>query len=163
MNESFSDLGIVGNFETNEDYMPFVHSMQKGQKNTITGNLLVSTFGGGTANTEFEFLTGDTMAFLPFGCSPYQMYVKSEMPSLVGALEAQNYQTVAMHPYLSTSWNRPQVYQSFGFDEQCYEDSFPSDVERVRGRVSDSASYKKIIELYAVLPVRRHHAEPWRL
>ena len=148
MNESFSDLGIVGNFETNEDYMPFVHSMQKGQKNTITGNLLVSTFGGGTANTEFEFLSGDTMAFLPFGCSPYQMYVKSEMPSLVGALEAQNYQTVAMHPYLSTSWNRPQVYQSFGFDEQCYEDSFPSDVERVRGRVSDSASYKKIIELY---------------
>ena len=152
MNESFSDLGIVGNFETNEDYMPFVHSMQKGQKNTITGNLLVSTFGGGTANTEFEFLAGDTMAFLPFGCSPYQMYVKSEMPSLVGALEAQNYQTVAMHPYLSTSWNRPQVYQSFGFDEQCYEDSFPSDVERVRGRVSDSASYKKIIELYENKP-----------
>ena len=152
MNESFSDLGIVGDFETNEDYMPFVHSMQKGQKNTITGNLLVSTFGGGTANTEFEFLAGDTMAFLPFGCSPYQMYVKSEMPSLVGALEAQNYQTVAMHPYLSTSWNRPQVYQSFGFDEQCYEDSFPSDVERVRGRVSDSASYKKIIELYENKP-----------
>lgn len=152
MNESFSDLGIVGDFETNEDYMPFVHSMQKGQKNTITGNLLVSTFGGGTANTEFEFLAGDTMAFLPFGCSPYQMYVKSKMPSLVGALEAQNYQTVAMHPYLSTSWNRPQVYSSFGFDEQCYEDSFPSDVERVRGRVSDSASYKKIIELYENKP-----------
>lgn len=148
MNESFSDLGVVGDFETNEDYMPFVHSLQQGAKNTVTGNLLVSTFGGGTANTEFEFLTGDTMAFLPFGCSPYQMYVKSAMPSLVGGLEAQNYQTVAMHPYLSTSWNRPQVYSSFGFDEQCYEDSFPADAERVRGRISDSASYKKIIELY---------------
>ena len=152
MNESFSDLGVVGDFETNEDYMPFVHSLQQGAKNTVTGNLLVSTFGGGTANTEFEFLTGDTMAFLPFGCSPYQMYVKSAMPSLVGGLEAQNYQTVAMHPYLSTSWNRPQVYSSFGFDEQCYEDSFPADAERVRGRVSDSASYKKIIELYESKP-----------
>lgn len=152
MNESFSDLGIVGDFETNEDYMPFVHSLQQGAKNTVTDNLLVSTFGGGTANTEFEFLTGDTMAFLPFGCSPYQMYVKSAMPSLVGGLEAQNYQTVAMHPYLSTSWNRPQVYSSFGFDEQCYEDSFPADAERVRGRVSDSASYKKIIELYESKP-----------
>ena len=152
MNESFSDLGVVGDFETNEDYMPFVHSLQQGAKNTVTGNLLVSTFGGGTANTEFEFLTGDTMAFLPFGCSPYQMYVKSAMPSLVGGLEAQNYQTVAMHPYLSTSWNRPQVYSSFGFDEQCYEDSFPEDAERVRGRVSDSASYKKIIELYESKP-----------
>lgn len=152
MNESFSDLGVVGDFETNEDYMPFVHSLQKGAKNTVTGNLLVSTFGGGTANTEFEFLTGDTMAFLPFGCSPYQMYVKSAMPSLVGGLEAQNYRTVAMHPYLSTSWNRPQVYSSFGFDEQCYEDSFPADAERVRGRISDSASYKKIIELYESKP-----------
>ena len=152
MNESFADLGVVGDFETNEDYMPFVHSLQQGAKNTVTGNLLVSTFGGGTANTEFEFLTGDTMAFLPFGCSPYQMYVKSAMPSLVGGLEAQNYQTVAMHPYLSTSWNRPQVYSSFGFDEQCYEDSFPEDAERVRGRVSDSASYKKIIELYESKP-----------
>lgn len=152
MNESFADLGVVGDFETNEDYMPFVHSLQQGAKNTVTGNLLVSTFGGGTANTEFEFLTGDTMAFLPFGCSPYQMYVKSAMPSLVGGLEAQNYQTVAMHPYLSTSWNRPQVYSSFGFDEQCYEDSFPADAERVRGRVSDSASYKKIIELYESKP-----------
>ncbi len=141
MNESFSDLGIVGNFETNEDYMPFVHSMQKGQKNTITGNLLVSTFGGGTANTEFEFLAGDTMAFLPFGCSPYQMYVKSAMPSLVGALEAQNYQTVAMHPYLSTSWNRPQVYQSFGFDEQCYEDDFP---ERCRARPRPRERQRKL-------------------
>ena len=152
MNESFADLGVVGDFETNEDYMPFVHCLQQGAKNTVTGNLLVSTFGGGTANTEFEFLTGDTMAFLPFGCSPYQMYVKSAMPSLVGGLEAQNYQTVAMHPYLSTSWNRPQVYSSFGFDEQCYEDSFPADAERVRGRVSDSASYKKIIELYESKP-----------
>lgn len=66
MNESFADLKSIGDFETNEDYMPFIHSLAEAE-NTISGDLLVSTFGGGTATTEFEVLTGDTMAFLPFG------------------------------------------------------------------------------------------------
>ena len=54
MNESFSDLNVVGDLQTSEDYMPFIHSMTK---NTIKGQLLVSPFGGYTCNTEFEFLT----------------------------------------------------------------------------------------------------------
>ena len=58
MNESFSDLGSVGTLETNEDPMPYVHKLMQGQENTISGQLTVSTFGGGTANTELEFLTG---------------------------------------------------------------------------------------------------------
>ena len=64
MNESFSDLSVLGDFETNEDYMPFIHSLEQGEKNTVTGMLNVSVCGGNTANTEFEFLTGNTMAFL---------------------------------------------------------------------------------------------------
>ena len=71
MNESFADLHDVGEFETNEDYLSYLHTLE-GQENTITGDLLVSVFGGGTATTEFEVLTGDTMAFLPYGCSPYR-------------------------------------------------------------------------------------------
>ena len=152
MNESFSDLGIVGDSETNEDYMPFVHSMQKGQKNTITGNLLVSTFGGGTANTEFEFLAGDTMAFLPFIARRIRCTSRARCRALSALWRRRITGRSRCTVSLSTSWNRPQVYSSFGFDEQCYEDSFPSDVERVRGRVSDSASYKKIIELYENKP-----------
>ena len=69
MNESFSDLSVLGDFETNEDYMPFIHSLEQGEKNTVTGMLNVSVCGGNTANTEFEFLTGNTMAFLPQGAS----------------------------------------------------------------------------------------------
>ena len=56
MNESFSDLSVLGEFETNEDYMPFIHSLEQGEKNTVTGMLNVSVCGGNTANTEFEFL-----------------------------------------------------------------------------------------------------------
>ena len=69
MNESFSDLSVLGDFETNEDYMPFIHSLEQGEKNTVTGMLNVSVCGGNTANTEFEFLTGNTMAFLRRGAS----------------------------------------------------------------------------------------------
>ena len=65
MNESFSDLAVLGDFTTNEDYMPFIHSLQQGADNTVTGMLNVSVCGGNTANTEFEFLTGNTMAFPP--------------------------------------------------------------------------------------------------
>ncbi|MFQ8776522.1 MAG: hypothetical protein ACLR78_02305 [Roseburia sp.] len=63
MDEAFSDLAVLGDLQTNEDYMPFMHKMQQGQKNTITGYAQVSVCGGNTANSEFEFLTGDTMAF----------------------------------------------------------------------------------------------------
>ena len=147
MNESFADLRTVGNFETNEDYMPYFRSLQQ-QENVISGELLVSTFGGGMATTEFEVLTGDTMAFLPFGTSPYQMYVKGETPGLVSGLKQQGYQTVAMHPYRASSWNRQEVYARFGFDEQLYEDDFAADAGRLRGYISDRADYQKIIELY---------------
>ena len=64
MNESYSDLSILGDFKTSVPYMSFYQSLQK---NTIRGNLSVSVLGGGTCNSEFEFLTGLSMAFLPVG------------------------------------------------------------------------------------------------
>ena len=51
MDEAFSDLAVIGDLQTNEDYMPFMHQMQQGQKNTITGYAQVSVGGGNTANS----------------------------------------------------------------------------------------------------------------
>ena len=82
MDEAFSDLKVLGPLETNEDYMPFMHRMQQGEKNTVTGYVQTSVCGGNTADSEFEFLTGNTMAFLPNGSIPYQQYIKSRTPSL---------------------------------------------------------------------------------
>lgn len=148
MNEAFSDLSILGDFETNEDYMPFVHSLMKeGTENTISGNLNVSVLGGNTANTEFEFLTGNTMAFLPQGSVAYQQYVRGEMPTLVSQLRDYGYKTVAMHPYNSTGWNRNTVYPSFGFSESLFIKDW-TNPERIRKYVSDKACYDKIIEQY---------------
>ena len=99
MNESFSDLSVLGDFKTNEDYLPFLHSLQQGAENTVTGMLNVSVCGGNTADTEYEFLTGNTMAFLPQGSIPYQQYIKSRTPSLAGYLKSLGYATYAQHPY----------------------------------------------------------------
>lgn len=148
MNEAFSDLSVLGDFETNEDYMPFVHSlMETGTPNTISGNLNVSVLGGNTANTEFEFLTGNTMAFLPQGSVAYQQYVRGELPTLVSLLRDYGYKTVAMHPYNSTGWNRNTVYPTFGFSDSFFIRDWKNP-EKIRKYVSDKACYDKIIEQY---------------
>ncbi len=115
MNETLSDLSVVGDFETNQDYMPFLRSL-KGSENTVTGNLYMSVTGAGTCNSEFEFLTGNDMAFLPSGSTSYSLYVKDTMPSLVSTLEDQGYATEALHTYYGNGWNREDVYSYFGFD-----------------------------------------------
>ena len=146
MNEAFSDPAILGEFETNEDYMPFVHSlMTEGNDNTISGNLNVSVLGGNTANTEFEFLTGNTMAFLPQGSVAYQQYVHGELPTMASLLRDYGYKTIAMHPYNSTGWERNTVYPNFGFQESFFIRDFKNP-EKIRKYVSDLACYEKIVE-----------------
>ncbi len=152
MNEAFSDPAVLGAFETNVDYMPYIHSILNGHiKNTVSGYLNVSVLGGNTANTEFEFLTGNTMAFLPQGSVPYQQYLKRETPSLASHLKTLGYETVAMHPYNSTGWDRNKVYPLLGFDEMYFIRDYKNP-KKIRKYVSDRACYDKIIELYESKP-----------
>ena len=147
MDEAFSDLSVVGDFETNEDYMPFVHSLEQGNDNTVTGYLNVSVCGGNTANTEFEFLTGNTMAFLPAGSIPYQQYIKSETPSLAEYLSGLGYETYGMHPYNASGWDRDRVYPLLGFENTRFFDDF-TDKTFLRKYVSDDSDFKNIIQTY---------------
>ena len=114
MNESLSDLKVLGEFETNKDYMPFMRSLKE---NTIKGNLYVPVIGAGTSNTEFEFLTGHTTAFLPSGSNAYMLYVDKPIASIVSTVKAQGYSTYAMHPYYAMGWKRTEVYRNFSFNE----------------------------------------------
>lgn len=151
MDEAFSDLSVLGGFDTNTDYMPFVHSLEKGNENTITGYLNTSVCGGNTADTEFEFLTGNTMAFLPVGSIPYQQYIKSTTPSLASYLKSIGYATYAQHPYYSSGWNRDTVYPLLGFDNLSFMQDY-SNQRFVREYISDETSFDKIIETYENKP-----------
>ena len=147
MNEAFSDPAVLGEFTTNEDYMPFVHSLLRGAEDTVSGLLNVSVKGGNTANTEFEYLTGNSMAFLPYGSIPYQQYIKNETPSMASWLSGFGYRTVAMHPYRAAGWDRNKVYPLMGFDEMYFQE-FYKDSGVIRKYVSDEADYEKIIQIY---------------
>lgn len=147
MDEAFSDLAVIGDLQTNEDYMPFMHQMQQGQKNTITGYAQVSVCGGNTANSEFEFLTGDTMAFLPSGSIAYQQYVKQDTPSLASYLKGLGYATYAQHPYYASGWDRERVYPLLGFEHMDFIDDY-TNVSYVRKYISDASDMQHIIETY---------------
>ena len=147
MDEAFSDLAVLGNLQTNEDYMPFMHQMQQGQKNTITGYAQVSVCGGNTANSEFEFLTGDTMAFLPSGSIAYQQYVKQDTSSLASYLKGLGYATYAQHPYYASGWDRERVYPLLGFEHMDFIDDY-TNVSYVRKYISDASDMQHIIETY---------------
>lgn len=145
MNEAFSDPAVLGEFTTNQDYMPYLHSLQEGNDNTITGTMNVSVVGGNTANTEFEFLTGSTMAFLPDGSVPYQQYIDGTTESMASHLRDLGYNTVAMHPYNASGWERNEVYPYFGFDVFYSLKNF-ANVKKVRDYVSDDSCVDRIIK-----------------
>lgn len=144
MNESFSDLSTVLETMDSNLYMPYFNSLQE---NTVRGTAVSSVRGGLTSNSEYEFLTGNTMYFLT-NQVPYQQYIYHDAYSLVGVLEERGYASAAIHPYLASGYNRPGVYSRFGFDEFVTVDDF-SDCELVRNLyISDGDSYRKVIQVF---------------
>ena len=142
MDEAFSELQVLGSFETNQDYMPNFRRLLKEYNG---GNLLVSVRGGNTANTEFEFLSGDTMAFLPSGSVVYQQFIRDNIPVLPSYLASLGYSTLAIHPYLGSGWDRQKVYPLLGFQDFLTQDDFEAP-EKMRLYISDESAFEKIIE-----------------
>ena len=115
MNESFADLRVIDDFQTNEDYMPYFRTLSE---NTVKGQLMVTPFGGNTCNTEYEFLTGMNTALLRPNSTPYVQMIFNNIPySLTSHLKSMGYYTTAFHPYYSNGWNRTIVYDYIGFDK----------------------------------------------
>lgn len=153
MNESFSDLrlynGLNGDrsFETDRTFLDFFDSLTE---NVQKGNLYVPVFGAMTANSEYEFLTGNSCAFMPQGSIPFQFYTKAGDDSLARRFQAEGYRTVAMHPYPGYNWNRTEAYANLGFDaflDGEYYDGPEAEMnwERPRGYMSDRSDYEGIL------------------
>ena len=148
MNEAFSDLSVLGDFNTSEDYMPGFRSLM--EKYT-SGHLMVSVKGGNTANTEYECLSSDTMAFLPPGCVVFQQYIHSDIPTAATYLKGLGYRTIGMHPYNGSGWERDRVYPLMGFDEFLDLNDFRG-ADKLRNYVSDKGAFDKIIDIFESKP-----------
>lgn len=143
MNESFADLSM---FEG-------LHSGYAGPArfNAIPDALLrgvsyMSAFGAGTCNSEFEFLTGQTMAFLGAGVYPYMTYNLAPVENLARQFKQLGYRTLAMHPNHGTNWNRENVFADMGFDEFRTIEDFAGAPELCR-KVTDAATYDACLEV----------------
>lgn len=144
MSESFVDISAVGdNFHTNQAVTPFIDSLEE---NTIKGHALASVYGGNTANSEFEFLTGHSMAWLPTGSVPYQQYVREEAYNLTWLMRSLGYTTMATHPYLSDGWNRTKVYPAFGFQSSTFQEDYPGE-QIIRTYISDQEMYEYVLDV----------------
>lgn len=142
MNEAFSDPINQYGIETNKDPLDFIHNLSGVAKGTV----ITSVFGGGTCNTEYDFLTGNCSFMLRNGSYPMQQFVTSKSPSIAWTLKAQGYEATAIHPYFKTGWNRNRAYPLLGFDKFISIDDF-TNPEILRKFISDKCTYNKIIDI----------------
>ncbi len=144
MVEAFSDLRAMGDFEVPEEYLENWYARTD---YLYRGGCYVSVLGGNTANSEFEFLTGNSMGFLPSGIVPYRSYGMKKVGNLASILEDEAYLRVALHPAKKRNWNREKVYADFGFEKFFGKKDFAQPVY-IRSRISDTCDFEKLIELY---------------
>lgn len=144
MNESFGSVHT--RIKSNYLATPYFDSLSGVTK----GNLYVNTFGGGTANTEFEFLTGMTVGNYPYPVMPYNNFVKRDKYSIAKYFNNLGYKTIAMHPYTATNYHRDKVYKRFGFNELVFYEDFKNK-EYVRKFVSDKSMYEEIFRRFKLI------------
>lgn len=148
MSESFSDparlkgLEVYGG-DSLQDYRAVADK-------TYSGQMLSQNYGGGTANIEFEALTGFSMElFNAQMTTPYTMLVPEfqSFPSLVSTLKKRGYETTAIHPYNTSMYKRKDVYQTFGFD-QFLDESTMKHTDKIENNpyISDEAAYQEIFD-----------------
>ncbi|MBM6769631.1 MULTISPECIES: LTA synthase family protein [Bacillus cereus group] len=143
MSESFWDPTKVTNLSFSEDPVPNLHHYIE---NFPGGQTISPTFGGNTANVEFEALTSYSMSLLKAGSIPYQQVItnKKEIPSIPTALKKEGYYTSAIHSFGRTFFKRDDVYKVLGFDKFNAEDTMEN-VDIDGDYISDLAMSKEII------------------
>lgn len=143
MDEAFADVEISGPAALAADVMPNYMALKE---NAIKGKVMVSTYGGGTGRSEFEFNTGGSMHLFSPNASPYAMFGQRMNYALASQMKSQGYHTIAIHPYSRTNYNRERTYAAMGFDEFLAQESFKK-VEKIRSYVSDRATFERICDL----------------
>lgn len=146
MSESFTDLNYLGQLVTSEEVMPFFDSIDE---NVVRGTLISSVYGGNTPNSEFEFLTGSSMAYLPSGSVAYQQTISRELSTIPSMLKELGYTTEAIHLYNQEYFDRRRIYPLFGFDHfESIETIDPDKVTYLRWLPTDKSSFDAIIEAF---------------
>ncbi|NBA55004.1 sulfatase-like hydrolase/transferase [Enterococcus hirae] len=148
MSESFSDPSRLNGVEITGDPLADYYAVAD---QNYSGQMLSQNYGGGTANIEFEALTGFSMGlFNAQLTTPYTMLVPkmNQLPSIVSTLKDQNYHTTAIHPYNTSMYKRKDVYEVLGFDEFISENTMTyTDTIEDNPYISDASAYQEVMDL----------------
>lgn len=142
MSEAFWDPTLMKEVSFSKDPIPFFHYLQE---NFTSGSMLAPVYGGGTANTEFEALTGLSTKFMPIGAIAYEQYISSPLESMPRILGDTGYNTTAIHTYHNWFYSRDKVYNYLGFDHFISQEFF-NDPEYTGPFISDKEISYKILD-----------------
>ncbi|KOS67812.1 hypothetical protein AEA09_04075 [Lysinibacillus contaminans] len=147
LSESFMDPLRIPSLELSNDPIPFIRSLKN---ETTSGLMLGSNYGGGTANVEYEVLTGfSTNYFHRSLLIPYTLLVPNlnEVPNFTKLFKHK----IAVHTYNANLYRRKEVFEKFGFESFVYEDGNPdlSYKETVDNShyISDESGYQEVLDI----------------
>ena len=145
LSESFSNPTWLKSVEFPTDPIPKTTATMA---ETVSGRMLAPGLGSGTANTEYELLTGQSLSQLsPQLSTPYEQLVSKydTFPSAVGYLRDRGHTPIAIHPFSPRMYSRPKVYDAFGF-----EDFITKDQMKFKGRgggrfIDDQSAFNEVL------------------
>jgi len=147
--ESFRDYSLDG-VPFHDDVLPFYHQLKK---ESVVGNYYSPVLGGGTANVEFEVLTGMSMAFLPADSIPHEQYINQPTPAVVGWLAKFGYDTYSIHDNFGSYYNRVNVFKTLRFKQFFASKELTSEFGRFKGPgYPDRTVFEKSIRLFSASP-----------
>ncbi|WP_024834630.1 LTA synthase family protein [Ruminiclostridium josui] len=149
MNEAFSDISLDKSFKFGLDDDPLKNfKLIVKEKNSVSGHLVVPNFGGGTANTEFDVMTGmQTLNLSNVPTSSFRL-IHRNIKSIARVLGSDSYKNYFMHPGDSWFYNRANVYRFLGVENQTFIEQFKKPEDLKGSLISDKAAGEKIISLY---------------
>lgn len=149
MNESFSDPLILEGIESNKDPLKYYREILS---ESISGDNKAPSYGGGTASSEFQALTGFSLE--PFEAhitSPYIQLVSeiNRYPAMTKRAKRENYTTTAIHPYDPSFYRRNDIYEKMEFDQFLHQDNMRNreKISKKHGYISDFSSYQEVFDV----------------
>ncbi len=143
--ESFYDPALIDTLHFNEDPLPVFHSLQK---NFPNGKLTVPSIGAGTANTEFEVITGMDIDYFGIAEYPYlSILQENTCESVAFNLKEYGYAAHAMHNHTGSFYDRHKVFPNLGFDSFTSIENMRNIHRNERGWAKDSMLVDELVGL----------------
>ncbi|MCD8220939.1 MAG: LTA synthase family protein [Clostridiales bacterium] len=148
LNESFYDLGLISDIETDIPYLENINSL----KNAVKGYTVVTSQGGGTNNSEYELLTSNSLRLMK-GITPFNVLDMTNANSIVSHLQQLGYYTIGAHSEPEINYSRGTAYRAMGFDQCFFDDDFQNkDYYGSRWYETDECLYRNVIRWYEEMP-----------